>query len=170
MCRPAPARLWKSFRRSRTRFRGRPETVRPHRGIGVRLRPGILFGIIPECRSELSRNRVHLAPDSPLKPEYDVGGRLLGWDLILQTATRPSRNLLEPRGNWRGLQPWMLRANDLAAGPDKSAFGRERTFRPADRMLIAIRIEDAGVATPAVGVFVIDMLRVTVTAVETALR
>src|SRR4029077_15102340 len=60
--------LWKSFRRSRTRLRDRPETVRLHPGTGVRLHPGILFGIIPECRSESSRNRVHLAPDSPLTP------------------------------------------------------------------------------------------------------
>ncbi len=58
--------LWKSFRRSRTPFRDRPETVRLHRGTGVRLHPGILFGLTPECRSESSRNRVHLAPDSPL--------------------------------------------------------------------------------------------------------
>src|SRR5215469_13203315 len=57
--------LWKSFRRSRTPFRDRPETVRLHPGTGVHLHPGILFGIIPECRSESSRNRVHLAPDSP---------------------------------------------------------------------------------------------------------
>ena len=65
LCCPAPLSLWKSFRRSRTRFRGRPETVRLHRGIGVRLHPGTLFGIIPECRSASSRNRVHLTPDSP---------------------------------------------------------------------------------------------------------
>ena len=65
MCCPAPFSLWKSFRRSRTRFRDRPETVRLHRGIGVRLHPGTLFAIIPECRSASSRNRVHLAPDSP---------------------------------------------------------------------------------------------------------
>ena len=43
--------LWKSFRRSRTPFRDRPETVRLHRGTGVRLHPGILFEIIPESRS-----------------------------------------------------------------------------------------------------------------------
>ena len=58
--------LWKSFRRSRTQFRDRHETVRLHPGTGVHLHPGILFGIIPEHRSESSRNRVHLAPDSPL--------------------------------------------------------------------------------------------------------
>ena len=33
--------------------------------ICIHLHPGILFGIIPEHRSESSRNRVHLAPDSP---------------------------------------------------------------------------------------------------------
>src|SRR5215831_9435020 len=58
--------LWKSFRRSRTPFRDRPETVRLHRGTGVRLHPGILFEIIPEYPSESPRNRVHLAPDSPV--------------------------------------------------------------------------------------------------------
>src|SRR6516162_4365168 len=61
----AASRLWKSFRRSRTPYRDRPETVRLHPGIGVHVHPGILFGIIPEHRSESSRNRVHLAPDSP---------------------------------------------------------------------------------------------------------
>src|SRR5262249_20652865 len=61
----AASRLWKSFRRSRTPFQDRPETVRLHRGTGVHLHTGILFGIIPEHRSESSRNRVHLAPDSP---------------------------------------------------------------------------------------------------------
>ncbi|MFN7997049.1 MAG: carboxypeptidase-like regulatory domain-containing protein [Bryobacteraceae bacterium] len=67
--------LWKSFRRSRTQLRDRPETVRLHPGTGVHLHPGILFGIIPEHRSESSRNRVHLAPESPpgLAPgEYQV--------------------------------------------------------------------------------------------------
>jgi len=57
--------LWKSFRRSRTQLLDRPETVRLHPGTGVHLHPGILFEIIPERRSESSRNRVHLAPDSP---------------------------------------------------------------------------------------------------------
>ena len=70
--------LWKLFRRSRTPFRDRSETVRLHPGTDVRLHPGILFEIIPEHRSESSRNRVHLAPDSSAiafyldhKPEID---------------------------------------------------------------------------------------------------
>src|SRR5690242_20694067 len=61
--------LWKSFRRRRTQLRDRPETVRLHPGTGVHFHPGILFGINPEHRSESSRNRVHLAPDSPVKGE-----------------------------------------------------------------------------------------------------
>ncbi len=46
--------LWKSFRRSRTPLRDRPETVRLHRGTGVRRHPGILFEIIPQSRSPCS--------------------------------------------------------------------------------------------------------------------
>jgi len=64
--------LWKSFRRSRTQFRDRPETVRLHPGTGVHLHPGILFGINPERRSESSRNRVHLAPDSPSRSKLTI--------------------------------------------------------------------------------------------------
>jgi hypothetical protein len=72
---------WKSFRRSRTQFRDRPETVRLHPGTSVHLHPGILFGITPEHRSESSRNRVHLTPESPqrvwwpLNTEYSRQGR-----------------------------------------------------------------------------------------------
>src|SRR5579862_569765 len=72
LCCPAPLSLWKSFRRSRTRFRDWPKSVRLHRGIGVRLHPGTLFGIIPECRSASSRNRVHLAPDSAANGERQL--------------------------------------------------------------------------------------------------
>jgi hypothetical protein len=53
------------IRRSRTRFRDRPKTVRLHPGFGVHLHPGSLFGIIPDWRSASSRNRVHVPPDSP---------------------------------------------------------------------------------------------------------
>src|SRR5579863_7085354 len=70
--------LWKSFRRSRTRLRDGPETVRLHPGTGVHLHPGTLFGIIPEHRSESSRNRVHLAPDSPLNTPIDRIGQVGG--------------------------------------------------------------------------------------------
>src|SRR5215467_5917381 len=68
LCCPALLSLWKSFRRSRTRFLDWPETVRLHRGIGVHLYPRILFKIIPEHRSTSCRNRVHLAPDSHCRP------------------------------------------------------------------------------------------------------
>src|ERR1700721_2555163 len=59
LCCPAPLALWKLIRRSRTRFRDRPKTVRLHPGIGVspssritvRNHPGLAFGIITESRS-----------------------------------------------------------------------------------------------------------------------
>ena len=54
MCCPAPHSLWKSFRRSRTLFRDRPETVRLHPGTGVHL--------IPEPCSRSSRNTVRNHP------------------------------------------------------------------------------------------------------------
>jgi len=55
---------------SRTRFRDRPKTVRLHRGIGVHLHPGTLFGFIaesvftfiPERCSGSSRNAVRNHP------------------------------------------------------------------------------------------------------------
>lgn len=56
--------MWNSFRRSRTRFRYRHETVRLDPGTRVHLHPGILSEIAPEHCSESSRNRVHLTPDS----------------------------------------------------------------------------------------------------------
>src|SRR5258708_25145018 len=56
--------LWKLIRRSRTRFRDRPKTVRLHPGFVVHLHPGSLFGIIPDWRSASSRNRVHFPPES----------------------------------------------------------------------------------------------------------
>jgi len=61
---------------SRTRFRDRAETVRLHRGIGVHLHPGILFGFTPEHCSESSRNRVHVPPDSPSRLVCRLAARI----------------------------------------------------------------------------------------------
>jgi hypothetical protein len=88
------------------RFRDRPETVRLHPGTGVHLHPGILFGIIPEHRSESSRNRVHLAPDSPLW-RWGHGER---WDSAVvkgNTLRRNSRKPLRPYiWRFRSLRRW----------------------------------------------------------------
>jgi hypothetical protein len=46
--------LWKSFRRSRTPFRDRPETVRFHPGSGVHPHPGILFDITVRNHTEIA--------------------------------------------------------------------------------------------------------------------
>src|SRR5215471_11997428 len=83
--------LWKSLRRSRTLFRDRPETVRLQPGTGVHLHSGILFGIISEHRSESSRNRVHLAPDSPQeRPRAVLGREAAVWRPA--PGRRPSRD------------------------------------------------------------------------------
>jgi hypothetical protein len=59
--------LWKLFRDQAERGSGiGPKTVQLHRGNGVHHHPGILFGFTPDWRSESSRNRVHLRPDSSI--------------------------------------------------------------------------------------------------------
>ena len=45
MCCPAPLCLWNHSGEAETQFRDLLETVRFHRGTGVRLHPGILFEI-----------------------------------------------------------------------------------------------------------------------------
>jgi hypothetical protein len=78
---------------SRTRFRDRPETVRLHRGIGVHLHPGTLFGIIPECRSESSRNRVHVRPESPQNGgKLEIAQQMAGHESARTTGLYDRRN------------------------------------------------------------------------------
>jgi hypothetical protein len=89
--------LWKSFRRSRTQFRDRPETVRLHPGTGVHLHPGILFEIIPEHRSESSRNRVHLAPDSPAAKMLTERSKRVEIDVRQNTAFPLNENSRDGR-------------------------------------------------------------------------
>jgi hypothetical protein len=66
LCCPAPLAPWKLIRRSRSRLRDRPKTVRLHPGFGVHLHPGLAVRIVPDWRSASSRNRVHVPPKSPL--------------------------------------------------------------------------------------------------------
>lgn len=60
-----------------------------------------------------------------LDPVFDVANDVTGWDVsvfdLQQDHLSDQRNLLAPRGNWHGLQPFMIRAggNDV--------FGRKRT-------------------------------------------
>src|SRR6476646_575267 len=55
---------------SRTGFRGQPKSVRLQPGIGVRLHPGMLFGISPKSCSASPRNAVRLAPEYALDPTF----------------------------------------------------------------------------------------------------
>ena len=103
MCCPAPLALWKLIRRSRTRFRDRPKTVRLHPGIGVHLHPGSLFGIIPDWRSASSRNRVHVPPESPQERQIErVGGNnSIPVDVRVLAATHRDLNALVADGRFR---------------------------------------------------------------------
>ncbi len=65
-----------------------------------------------------------------LEPWRDVGKRLIGADLVLRRAQARSgsSNLLEPTGNWHGLQAYDFLGRDLAQGTQKTAFGEQRTI------------------------------------------
>src|ERR1700687_3442041 len=47
-----------------------------------------------------------------LQPEIDVGNHLVSAELVLRPAgnNAATSNLLQPRGNWHGLQPYMFPA------------------------------------------------------------
>jgi hypothetical protein len=73
--------LWKLIRRSRTRFRDRPKTVRLHPGFGVHLHPGSLFGFIPDLAFGIipeSRSR-----SSGFPTLHRRGRKILSFETIL---------------------------------------------------------------------------------------
>ena len=97
--------LWKSFRRSRTRFRGRPKTVRLHRGIGVRLHPGSCSG----SSRNAGRHHPGMAFILPRIPQRSLWTRPPAAFLSMSTRANspgraPPRLLVEvsliPRGHW----------------------------------------------------------------------
>lgn len=65
-----------------------------------------------------------------LEPEVDVGNHLVFVELVLRPAGKNAAktNLLEPSGNWHGLQPFMFPANDFVDGVEKAAFGKTRKW------------------------------------------
>lgn len=65
-----------------------------------------------------------------VEPQRDVLNRVIGAELVLRRAhTRSnSSNLLEPTGNWHGLQAYDFPGRDLAQGTQKTAFGEQRTI------------------------------------------
>ena len=62
-----------------------------------------------------------------LKADKDVEGRPAVVNLTLQQAGSPQdgRNLLEPPGNWHGMEPFSIAARDFNSGA-LPAFGRHR--------------------------------------------
>lgn len=97
-----------------------------------------------------------------LKPEVDVGGHITGIDLILRDVGNPkvTENLLDPIGNWHGLQPYSFMANDLLHGADASAFGTRRIITVKGRGLdISIQILNVRVSALPDGTHEIDELK-----------
>ena len=70
-----------------------------------------------------------------------VGGQLEGVDLVLQRPhdKADAPNLLEPPGNWHGLQAYMFAADDLAKGGQHLAFGEKRTIT-VNKLGLIVRI------------------------------
>ncbi|MGB9335164.1 MAG: hypothetical protein WCB14_09170 [Candidatus Acidiferrales bacterium] len=95
--------------------------------------------------------------------EYNTDRVLIGVHLVLT----PSRgrtvesNLLEPRKNWHGLQPYDFVAADLAQGIDKSAFGAHRMIKAANPdVVVQIDVLSASVSRAAGGEYQIDELKI----------
>jgi hypothetical protein len=82
-----------------------------------------------------------------------VRGTLLGVDLVLDDGRyrRSNINLLSPKGNWHGLQPYEFEGSDFLHGIDKSDFGRHRTIN-VERQGIVVHIDVLNVTvSPALG-------------------
>lgn len=94
------------------------------------------------------RRRSHVEYEFLLEPEYDAGELLSGWNLLLFRPEHRNENLLEPAGQWHGLQPFNFVARDLASGPDTSVLGRTRTIAARRaKATVTLRVEQAVVAS-----------------------
>lgn len=98
-----------------------------------------------------------------LQPVFDISREPSGWDFAV-TAPGETENVLEPSGNWHGLQAYNLVADDLLHGIDRSAFGRVRSFRINGGISIRLEIQEAVVAPDAKGNARFSLLKVLVTA------
>jgi hypothetical protein len=96
-----------------------------------------------------------------LKPESDSYGHVLSLNLVLRHSDgKPdTHNLLEPKGNWHGLQEYMFAADDLAKGTRHSAFGAKRKLILPDLgLVLRAVISNAAVAPFTRGNFAIKRL------------
>jgi len=91
-------------------------------------------------------------------PEFDISGNLLGWQVALVNLRAPDKNLLEPRGNWHGLQAYDLMATDFRQGPERSAFGRSRRIDLPEKGVLVIAVAKAVVSDSGEGISVFDDL------------
>jgi len=99
--------------------------------------------------------------------ERDVRGTLLGVDLVLDDGrySRSNLNLLSPKGNWHGLEPYDFVASDFLHGIDKSGFGRHRTIKLEGKgIVVRIDVLDVKVSPAPRGDIQIDSVMLSVSA------
>jgi len=99
--------------------------------------------------------------------ERDVRGTLLGVDLVLDDGrySRSNVNLLSPKGNWHGLQPYNFVGSDFLHGINKSGYGSHRTIRVEEKgIVIQIDVLDVTVSPANAGETQIDSVTLSVSA------
>ena len=76
-----------------------------------------------------------------LEPDFDVGHHPVTLELVLHRPgdRADGSNLLDPTGIRHGLQAYDFAADDLARGPQKSAFGENRTI-PLNSLGLVVKI------------------------------
>jgi len=77
----------------------------------------------------VNANPGEIAYELFLEPQPEESGVVVGWDLVVFRPAHREENLLEPAGNWHGIQPFSFLAGDLRAGPERGVFGAQRTIR-----------------------------------------
>jgi hypothetical protein len=94
--------------------------------------------------------------------EHSMNGDVTGIDILLEySGDSPfAPNLLSPVTDWHGMQPFIFAAGDLVNGPEKSAYGQQRTIPvPKLGLQVSIRIISAQVSRPAANELRLDELQ-----------
>jgi hypothetical protein len=96
-----------------------------------------------------------------LQPQYWAGGRIEGVDLVLKRSdsAEGTPNLLEPTGEWHGLQAYKFPAAVLAQGIEKANFGPKRSIYVRQfGLVIQIEVVAANVSKFSAGNYKLDAL------------
>jgi hypothetical protein len=105
--------------------------------------------------------------DLSLEPERTKSDAVIGVDLVMRSADSQcagdGSNLLNPRHNWHGLQPYSFVGRDLAQGTDKSIFGAHRSVKVGrNKLAVQMDVSSVKVSPLPNGDYEIDDLTVSV--------